>query len=212
MSIKLRDTVRETVRAVAESAGIISPNLADAQSAAELRRQELASAQTAIESAEDELNRLHDRGDATGAQVTAAEAVLADVKITAARAQRAYSGAEKRLTAARAAESEKTKGAMRVRLDEANKARAKLAERIDTGAREIAEALADFNSHDNTIREAMAAGVVKSDNTFTLNMGRRLVDLALRKHGAVDGAGSGGIVLPDAAELVAQHNNALAAV
>src|SRR5436190_13047556 len=118
-------------RAAGEAIGVLSPNLADAQSAAELRRQELASAQAAIERAEDELNRLHDRGDATGAQVTAAEAVLADVKITAARAQRVYSGAEKRLTAARAAESEKTKGAMRGRLDVALKERAQCAERIN---------------------------------------------------------------------------------
>jgi chromosome segregation ATPase len=212
MSIKLRDTMRDTVRAVAESAGIISPNLIDAQSAAELRRQELASAQAAIESAEDELNRLHDRGDATQAQVTAAEAVLADVKITAARAQRAYAGAEKRLTAARDADSEKTKGAMRVKLDVALKERAKLAERINDAAIVLAGALADFNSHDDLIRQVMAAGVVGRDATYTLNIGRRVVDLALRKHGALEGAGTGIIELPGAVELVSQHNAALSAV
>jgi len=100
---------------------------------------------------------------------------------------------------------------MRARLDVALKERAQCAERINNAALAIAEALADFNLHDNTIREAMSAGVTRSENTFTLNMGRRLVDLALRKHGAVDGAGSGGITLPNAVELTSQHNAALAA-
>lgn len=202
---------REIVAAAGEAVGILAPSLPDAITAAELRRQELVIAQAAIGTAEDELNLLHDRGDATGAEVTAAEAVLADARLTAERAQRARMGAEKRLTLARDAEAEKVKGAMRVRLDVALKERAKLAERIDNAAREIAEALAEFNSHDNVIREAMAAGVVKSENTFALGMGRRLVDLALRKRGAVDGAGSGSIVLPDATELVSQHNATLTA-
>jgi paraquat-inducible protein B len=203
---------KEIARAAGEAVGILSPNVADAQTAAEQRRQDLVAAQGAIAAAEDELNRLHDRGDATGAQVMAAEAMLADVKLTAERAQRAYTGAEKRLQKAREAELAKSREGVRVKLNEVLAQRAKLAEKIDSAAIALAEALAEFNSYDDLIRRAMAVGVVGRDATYTLNLGRRVVDLALRKRGALyEGTGTGNIELPGAVELVAQHNGALSA-
>jgi hypothetical protein len=167
-------------------------------------------AQAAIATAESELTRLHDRGDATGAQVTEEEAVLADAKITAERAQRAYAAAEKRLTLARDAETQKSKGAMRERLTEALAARAQCAERIDAGARAMSQALADLQSHDGTIREAIQAGVLKEDSAFALNRGPRLVELALQKAGAIEGAWFGPKDRPGCFEVVAEHNSALA--
>lgn len=202
---------REIVAAAGEAVGFLTPSVADAQSAAEQRRQDLVTAQAAIVSAEEALQAAHDRG-AEAPEITRLEAALADARLTAERGQRAYTAAEKRLTAARAAESEKAKGAMRVRLAEANQTRAKLAERIDAGAREIAECLADFKSQDNTLREAITAGVLK-DSTFALNCGQRFVELALQKAGAIEGGWIGDpATRPGCVQLVAQHNSALSAV
>jgi hypothetical protein len=202
---------REIVAAIAEQAGIVAPSVQDSQGAAEQRRVDLTAAQSALDAAVVALEAGHD-SQLPDKEIERLEAAETDARVSVDRCQRSYKAAEKRLTAARAIESEKVKGVMRVRLDVALKERAQCAERINNAALAIAEALADFNKHDNVIREAMAAGVVGRDATYTLNMGRRVVDLALRKHGALEGAGTGIIELPGAAELVAQHNAALAAV
>jgi paraquat-inducible protein B len=209
MSIRLRDTVR----AVAESAGIIAPNVQDAQTAAEQRRRDLVAAQVATATAEDELNRLDDRGDATGAQVMAAEAELANVKITAERAQRAYSSAEKRLTAARDAESEKAKGAMRERFKKAMETRTTVAAEIDRLAAAMGEQKRLLDEQDVVIGEAARVGVAAREATVVCGRAERCIELALSKHGVIARSYMGDPTQhPGAVELVSRDNAALAAV
>lgn len=210
MSIKLRDTVR-AVKSAGESIGILAPSVADAQSAATEHRQSLLAAQSALEAATLALQAAHDAG-AENVEIERMEAALAAAKLEATRAEARYRGAENRLARARATESERAKGAARAKLNEANKARGALAERIDNAAIALAGALAEFNSHDPAIREAIAAGVLTNDATFALNRGPRLVSLALEKAGAIESRWIGDKKdQPNAAEVVSRDNGALAA-
>src|SRR4051812_42243836 len=92
------------VRAVAESAGIITPNKADATAAAEQRRAELVAAQAAVSAAEAEVEGRYD-ASASAREIAEADAAHVNAKMAAERAQRHYAAAEKRLAGAREAET-----------------------------------------------------------------------------------------------------------
>jgi len=127
---------RETVRAIAEAVAPL--NLADATKAAEIRRQELTDAQQAVAKAEEALQAAHDVSAADG-ELRKAEAVLADTRLTADRAQLAYAAAERRLNAAREAEADKAKVAAIVKRDAALAEFTKSAAELDRLAAAMAE-------------------------------------------------------------------------
>jgi hypothetical protein len=129
--------LRKTIRQAAESAGILAPTMADAQAAAERRRQDLTSAQQAVDAAGAALDAEHDKG--TSASIQQAEAALADARLTADRAQLAYAAAERRLNAAREADADKVKAAATVKRDAAVAAFTKSAAELDRLAVAMAE-------------------------------------------------------------------------
>jgi hypothetical protein len=148
----------QTVRAVAESAGIIAPSTADANQAAEQHRQALIGAQAALENADQALQAAHDRG-ADNAEVTRLEAALAAAKVEVSRAEGRYLGAERRLKGAQAVDADKATAAALVKRDESLAIRAKAAAEIDRLAAELAEQCRVFDSQLDALREAARAGV-----------------------------------------------------
>ena len=174
----------QTVRAIAETAGILAPSVPDAQTAAEQRRQLLVDGQAAIVAAEDALNQLFDAG-AAPRDVQAAEATLADARLHADRAQRAYASAEKRLAAARDADAEKCKAAAIVARDAALEIRTKAAQRMEALAVEMAAAVAEYDSQAGALSEAAAAGVAARSLNYS---GAGIARHAMEKAGAVQSA------------------------
>jgi hypothetical protein len=172
---------RETVRAVAETLGAISPTLVDAQAGAEQRRQALTDAQQAVANAEEALQAAHDRSADDG-ELRKAEAVLADTRLSAERSQLAYAAAERRLNEALAANADKVKSAARAHLAEALAIRQKAAARIDTLSAELAEQAHLFNAQIGTLNECARDGVATNAGRTTA---QRLIEHALQKAGAL---------------------------
>jgi hypothetical protein len=201
----------QTVRAVAESAGIIAPNLADAQSAAEQHRQSLVVAQSSLEAAEHALQAAHDRGAELG-EIERMEAAHAAAKQEATRAEARYRGAEKRLASANAAEAASKTAAARVRLAQAIEIRATAAEKIDTLAAAIAEQVRLIDAQDTTLAGAMRDGVAANSMSHALRRGQRAAELALSKHGAIGRSYWGDSTqAPGAADVILRDNGALLA-
>lgn len=200
---------RETVRAVAETLGAISPTLADATAAAEQRRQALTDAQATFDAAAVALDAAHDAGAPIG-DIHRAEAVLADARLTADRSQLAYAAAERRLNAALAATADKAKAAARARLAEALAIRQKAAARIDALSAELAEQVHLFNAQIGTLNECARDGVATNAGRITA---QRLIEHALQKAGALpshwigDPAGQ-----PSAVDLALRDEGAILAV
>lgn len=202
---------KDTLRAVGETLGAIAPTIPDAQTAAEQCRQDLVTAQGMIGQAELALQAAHERG-AADVELQKLEAALASIRMSAERAERAYKGAEKRLAGAQAAEQTKTRDAQRAKLRAALAAREAAADQIDALAVQMAAALADLNSQDDAIREAIAAGVASRDAAFTIGRGRRCVELSLQKAGVIEAAWLGDPAQrPDARAIVGGDNSTLAA-
>jgi hypothetical protein len=196
------------VRAMAESAGIIVPSETDARTAAEQRRADLLAAQSAIQHAEQELEAGYDRG-ATPRELQAAEAVLADARLTAERAQRAFQSAEKRLRAAQDIEADKSRAAALAKRDEALAIRAKAAAEIDRLAADMAGVVAEYDAQANALSEAAAAGV--ASRTYYID-GAVLVRSALERAGAMPSSWVGDRAdQPSAADLAARDADAVTA-
>jgi hypothetical protein len=146
------------IRQAGEAVGIINVSLPDATEAAEQRRAELVASQAAIADAERELDRLHDAG-ASPRDMSAAEAHVADAKLTAERAQRAFQAAERRLAQARDAEGAEHKAeAVKIR-DVALEAQREAAAEIDRLAALMAIAVKLYEAQFNALSEAASAGV-----------------------------------------------------
>jgi len=156
---------RETVRAVAESAGIIAPSVADAQRAAEDRRAALVDAQKAVADGEAELEALYDRG-APAVELHAAEAKIADAKLNADRAQRVYTAAEKRLQKAEIAERERGMAAGLKRADEVLAERAEIADEIMVALDALRAGIARMDLADEHLSVLQAAGHVTTHPVY----------------------------------------------
>lgn len=168
---------RETVRAVAESTGLLNPSLADAQAAADEHRRTLVEAQTAREAAEQALQAGHD-GAADDAAINRLEAALAAAKTAEQRAERGYLGAEKRLAAASAAEADKLKTAARVRRDAAAGALTKAAGELDRLAVLMAAQAQAIDAQYSAFNEARRDGVA---GPFVPTSGAATATLALER-------------------------------
>lgn len=200
---------KEIARTLAESAGIVAPNLPTVQEAAEQRRVALVEALDAVSRAETELDRQHDIG-APVAEVQAAEARLADSRLSAERAQKAYSAAERRLATAREAEAEKAKAAAIVARDAALDRRAKIAQRIDELAAELATLVDGYDAQLDPLSEAARLGVAARAANFD---GAQLARHALERAGALPSRWLGPRhEQPGAVRLAEQQRGAVLAV
>jgi len=203
---------KELARAAGEAIGVLAPSLPDATAAAEQRRQTLVEAQAAIASAEVGLQAAHDRG-AEISELTRSEAALADATLTAERAQRAYTAAEKRLTAARDAESQRAREGVRGRLDQALKIRESAAAEIDRLVASIAQEVQTIDAQDEIISEASRIGVAARHSGFNPGRGRQSVQMALSQHGVIARTYLGDPTShPGARDLIGRENGALTAV
>lgn len=175
---------KELARAAGEAVGVLTPALPDAQSAAEQRRLELVAAQSAVVNAEEHLQAAHDRGaDAT--ELGRLEAALADSRINGERAQRAYAGAEKRLTKAREAAAAGMVEASIVKLNDALAIRKKAAAELDRLAELIAEQEKIIDGQIGPINEARRDGA--GPRYFApLTSGQRAAELAIERTRARD--------------------------
>lgn len=201
----LMKKMKDGARAVAENIGIVAPSVADASEAAEQRRATLVESQAAIQQAEVALEAAYDRG-ATPKEISEGEARVADARLNAERAQRAFHAAEKRLTAAREAEGAERKTAAMAKRDAALEIRAQAAQRIDALAAEIAEQVRLYDAQVNTLSEAAAAGV--ASRTFHIG-GEDLARHALERAGAFPSHWIGDKAQqPGAVEIAAQHASA----
>lgn len=198
---------RDTVRAVAESTGLLAPSIADAQAAAEEHRRTLVTAQTAREAAEQALQAGHD-GTADDAAIARLEAALASAKMAEQRAERAYIGAEKRLTAAGNAEAETLKAAAIAKRDSALATFTKAAAAIDRLAADMAVHIQSINNQYSAFNESRRDNVA---GLFTPIDGATLADFALKRAIAErNGVWTGD--KPTAAELAGQVSGAALAV
>jgi len=168
--------LKRTARAVAESAGILTPSLPDALAAAETSRAAMVEAQAAREQAEAELQAGHDAG-ADEATIGKLEAALAAAKTAEHRAERAYIAVEKRLRFAQAAEAAKTKAAAAESRDKALAAMQTAAMELDKHAAAMATAAAAIDALYPTLNECRRDGVAAA---FIPVTGQTLVDLAIR--------------------------------
>jgi hypothetical protein len=148
--------LKQKVRQAAETIGLV-PTLAEAE-AAEQRRQTLTKAQAAVEAARVNLDSLHDAG-APAADISKAEAALADAQITADRAQLSAAAAERRLAAALEDEQSKTKQAARSALSKSTATYDKAAAEIDRLAVLIAAQVEIINKQYEAFNVARTAGV-----------------------------------------------------
>jgi len=172
---------RDIARAAGEAVGVIAPKIADAETSAEHRRQDLVAAQAAVASAESELERLYDVG-ASPKDLSEAEARIADAKLTAERAQRHYAASEKRLTVVRTADAAKAKAAARGERDEAIRARKQAAAEMDRLADLAAEQGRIYDAQADALSIAASAGVA-ARSMYT--SAATLIQLALERAGAV---------------------------
>jgi hypothetical protein len=168
---------RETVRAVAETLGAISPTLSDATAAAEEHRQSLIVAQNVREAAEQALQAAHDRGADDG-EIVRLEAALAAAKVDESRAEARYRGAENRLQRASNADADKARAAAIVKRDIA------LAT-FNTSAAEIDRLAAEMAAHVQTIDAQYAAyAEAKRDHVagdYSHTSGSAMAKLALER-------------------------------
>ena len=200
--------VKDGARAVAENIGIVALSVSDASEAAEQRRAALVDAQAAIQKAEAALEAAYDRG-ASAKEISEAEARVADVRLNAERAQRAYTSAEKRQAAAREAEGAERKTAAMAKRDAALEIRAQAATEIDRLAAEIAEQVRVYDAQANALSEAAAAGV--ASRTFHIG-GAEISRHALERAGAFPSHWLGDKAQqPGAAQIAAQHAGAVLA-
>jgi hypothetical protein len=174
---------KDLVQRVAESAGIVAPNVADATAAAERARAEMLAAQAALDGAIEALAAAEDRG-AEAAKLTELEAGVVSARLTADRAQRRLQSSERRLASAVVAETGAAKAAAKARLDAALAKRRAAAERIDAAAFEIAEAAAILRETDGDLREGVRAGVVPSHAVGMISLDA-IVQHAIEHAGAV---------------------------
>ena len=172
-------SIRKTAATVAENVGILPVSIEEATKAAEQRRQDLVVAQAAVSEVEDELNALHERG-ADAKELAACEAKLADGKLSAERAQRAYHAADRRLATAKEAEASKARVAAIAKRDRALKVRAEAAAEIDRLAAEMAEQVKRFDDTLVDLAEARAAGAAGNHSP---SYGRNLVAEAIEEAG-----------------------------
>lgn len=189
--------LRRTARAVAESAGIISPSLPDAQAAAETSRAAMVEAQKAREGAEANLQAAHDAG-ADDATLSKLEAALAVAKTAELRAERAYISAEKRLADAQAVDASKAAAAAAQSRDKALEAMQEAAAELDKLAAGMAAAAAAVDALYPTLNEARRSNVAAPFIPIT---GQTLADLAIR-HATAAHAGLWAGDKPTAAEAV----------
>lgn len=195
---------KETIRTVAEFAGIVSPNVVDATAAAAEHRQSLTAATAALDAAELALQAAHDRGD--DSDIGRLEAGVAAAKLEATRAEARYRGAEKRLEKARDAESAAQAAAARVKLNAALALRAKAAIEIERLAPLIAAQVQLIDAQADPIREAQRDGAGPREVVFTIS-GKRAAELALSKAGAIPSAYSGNQTEhPGAVDVVMRDN------
>lgn len=195
---------RDTVRAVAEAVGAITPNLAEATEAAEIHQRNLIAAQSAREAAEQALQSGHDR-NADDAEVVRLEAALAAAKVTESRAEARYRGAQSRLAKAQAAEAERTRAAAIAKRDDVLAIRARAAANIDRLAAEIAEQAATYDAQAGPLAECSREGVT---GQYISTSGRSLIEAAIRRAVAEEaGAWTGD--KPPAAELAEQVRGAV---
>lgn len=173
--------LKRTVQAMTDAIGITTPNLHDAQAAAEQRRQALTDAQAAIDAASVALDAAHDAG-VPASDIHKAEAALADARLTAGRAQLAYAAAERRLNAARDADADKAKATARTRLADALAIRKNAAANIDRLAAELAVQAKAFDSQIGVLNECARDGVATNDARTT---SQRLIQHSLERVGAL---------------------------
>jgi hypothetical protein len=196
------------IRQAGEAVGVLAPSLADATAAAEQRRAALIEAQARIASAERELEAAYDRG-ATPKEISEAEAALADSKITADRAQKSYSAAERRLASAREAEGVEFKAEAINLRDAALEIQRGAAAEIDRLAGLIAEQVVLYDAQFNALSEAASKGVAAR---IFRSAGSDIVKHALERAGALPSSWIGSRDgQPGAAELAAKAADAVTA-
>jgi chromosome segregation ATPase len=195
------------IRTAAESAGIIEPSLADAEKAAEQRRQDLVAARAAVDAAEQELQAAHERG-AEPAEILRLEAAVASATLEAKRAADAHRGSERRLAKAQAAEREKARAAAVIARDAATGAYNKAAAEIDRLMAEAAEHMQVIDVQTGPFNEARRDGVA---GLFTPVSGRTLAACALDR-AVAELAGAYTADKPSAIELAARVTGAIKAI
>jgi hypothetical protein len=156
---------RETVRAVAESAGIIAPSVADATRAAESRRAEILAAQSALDAAGEALAAAEDRS-AEEPEIARLEAAQASKRLDLERAQRKLESAERRLEAATAAERERGMAEGLKRADAVLAERAEIAEEIGAALEALRAGIARMDATDENLSVLQAAGHVTTHPSF----------------------------------------------
>ena len=173
------------LRTTAEAIGLTAPNLPDAQAAAETRQRDLSVATTATQTAEANLQALHDRAAPT-VEIMAAEALLDDAKLTAERARRAYVAAARRLKFVADADQAAKQSATRKLLDEALAVRLAAAVRIDDLAAEVATEVKKINDQDELIMRAMRDRVCTDDGLTFLGGAKKVAAMAMSRVGVTD--------------------------
>ncbi len=191
------------LRALAQTVGLI-PSLPEAQAAAEMRRQALTDTQGAVEAARVALDAAHDAG-APAADITKAEATLADARLTADRAQLAYSAAERRLYAAKESEADNLKTAAGAALSKATATYDNAAAAIDALAEQMAEQVEIINKQYEQFNIARRDGVA---GVFVPVTGATLASLALERSIAAQAGGWTGN-RPSASEAAARVTGAV---
>jgi hypothetical protein len=154
---------KDAVKAAVET--ILPPSVADAQRAAEDRRQALVNAQAAVADGEAELEALYDRG-APAVELHATEARIADAKLNADRAQRAYTSAEKRLQKAEIAERERGMAEGLKRADEVLAERDEIADEITAALDALRAGIGAMDAADEQLAALQSQGYVTSHPSF----------------------------------------------
>lgn len=199
--------LKRTARAVAESAGLITPSLPDAQAAAETSRAAMVETQKAREGAEANLQAAHDVG-ADDPTLSKLEATLAAAKTAEHRAERAYLAAERRLSQAQETDASKTKAEASAARDKALQTIHEAAGELDRLAAAIAVQAAAIDAQYAVLNACRRDGVA---GVFTPVTGQTLADLAIR-HATAAHAGLWTGDKPTAAEAVQRVAGAVRAV
>lgn len=195
---------KQALRAAGETLGAIQPSVADAQAAAEQRRQDLVAAQSAVAMAEENLQAAHDRSAPVG-EIQKLEAALVDANRTADRANRAYAAAEKRLTKAQEAAAGKEKYLAIAKRDAAVEAFTKSAAEIDRLAAEMAAQVQTIEEQYPIFNEAKRDHVA---GVYTRTSGGVLARMALDRAVAAQ-AGEWTGNRPTAADLAGNVTGAI---
>ncbi len=199
--------LKRTARAVAESAGILTPSLPDALAAANEHRQAMTAAQQAREGTEANLQAAHD-ANADDATLSKLEAALAAAKTAELRAERAYLASERRLADAQTAEASKAAAAAAQSRDKALHTIHEAASELDRLATAMAAQAAAIDAQYSTLNEARRSNVAAPFIPIT---GQTLADLAIR-HATAAHAGLWTGDKPTAAEAALRVAGAVKAV